>query len=289
MLYSMTGFGKASVHHQHKTYTIEIRSVNGRHLDVRFKLPNTLKSKELELRSMIAQHALRGKVDFNIVVNSEEGDEDYTLNLRLLKQYYKQLDIIRRELNTTDELIPAILKLPNVVKPNDEDVTGEEWQAVIKGTTEALESLKTFRKQEGDALYEDLRLRSINILTLLDKTGNHEEERQKKVRERLENNLKELVQNEVDQNRFEQELLYYLEKYDITEEKVRLEQHCNYFMDVLDGNDDSKGRKLNFISQEMGREINTLGAKANDASMQRLVVQMKDELEKIKEQVANVI
>ena len=289
MLLSMTGFGKSIVHYKHKTFHIELRSVNSRHLEIRFKLPNTYKNRELSMRSFISQRAIRGKLDCSIIVHSDQGDEEFALNSNLFKVYYNQLDELRKELGSTDELISAILKLPNVIEPNDAEATQEEWEVVQQGIEEAIDALSEFRRSEGQALQDELRVRAVQILKLVDEITEYEPGRADKVRERIRTSLKDIQETAIDENRFEQELIYYLEKYDITEEKVRLKQHCNYFMDVLDNGDEMKGRKLNFISQEIGREINTLGAKANDAKMQRLVVQMKDELEKIKEQVANVI
>ena len=289
MLLSMTGFGKAIVQYGFKTFHIEIKAVNGRHLDLRFKLPNTYKNRELELRSLILSHAVRGKIDFSLLVDSEEGDEEYALNEQLFKMYYRQLDKLKAELQSEADLFGAILRLPNVVKLNDTEVEEEEWQSVKEAAMEALESLKKYRLNEGDALYKDLRLRALNILTLLDEVEPYEEERLNTVKQRIDGNLKDFIQEQIDQNRFEQEVIYYLEKFDITEEKVRLRQHCTFFMDILDTNEEVKGKKLNFINQEMGREINTLGAKANHSMIQRIVVQMKDQLEKIKEQIANVV
>ncbi len=287
----MTGYGRVSRSFKDKTITAEIRSLNSKYTDIRLKLPQNYRDKEPEIRKMLSEHTDRGKVDFALDIKSLQGDEEYSLNTTLFKKYYQELNRLSRELNMAQsDLMQAILKLPNVVAPEEDYLDEEEWATVLETIQEALGKFRQFRLAEGGAIEEDMRIRIANIQQLLSQVDPHEKERVEKLRLRLYQNLEEyLGKDKIDENRFEQEILFYLEKMDITEEKVRLGQHCSYYLEELDKKTASKGRKLSFISQEMGREINTLGAKAYSSDIQRLVVTMKDELEKIKEQVANSV
>jgi uncharacterized protein (TIGR00255 family) len=254
-------------------------------------LPGDYKEKEVELRKLVTDHAERGKIDVIVDVQNADGAAVVSLNEGLFRGYHRELNRLAGELGIGQtDMLQAILRIPNVVASASGEVDEDEWAAVCETATRALEHFKNFRRQEGKALEADLRLRVANILLLLSEVTPFEKERFDRMRERLRNNMEEVFGKEnLDANRFEQEILYYLEKMDITEEKVRLEQHCKYFLEQVENPKQSAGRTLGFISQEMGREINTLGAKAYDADIQRLVVQMKDELEKIKEQLANVL
>jgi uncharacterized protein (TIGR00255 family) len=291
MLLSMTGYGRAHGNFGDKTIAVEVRALNSKMTDLKLRLPGDYKEKEVELRKLITDHAERGKIDVVVDVQNADGAAVVSLNEGLFRGYHRELKRLAGELgiNQTD-MLQAILRIPNVVAAAAGEVDEDEWQAICNTVTHALDHFKNFRRQEGRALEADLRLRVANILILLSEVAPFEKERFDRMRERLRNNLEEAAGKEsLDANRFEQEILYYLEKMDITEEKVRLEQHCKYFLEQMNNPNQSAGRSLGFISQEMGREINTLGAKAYDADIQRLVVQMKDELEKVKEQLANVL
>ena len=292
MLLSMTGYGRATRTFDDRSITIEVRALNSKMTDIRFKMPFNYKEKEIELRRILTDQAERGKIDVSINIKSLSGEDDFALNHELFKKYYKELLGLTKELNMpTDDLLPAILRLPNIVGTDEEGVADEEWEIAQQTLKEALLEFKSFRLTEGGAMEKDLHERITNILQLLKDIAPFESDRIVKLRQRLRQNLEEFLGKEnVDKNRFEQEVLFYLEKIDVTEEKVRLEQHCRYFSDTLnDKKSTSKGRTLNFISQEIGREINTLGSKAYSSEIQHLVVQMKDELEKIKELVANLV
>lgn len=291
MLLSMTGYGRAQGTFEDKTITIEIRALNSKLTDLKIRLPGDYKEKEIELRKMVTDHAERGKMDIIVDVQNADGAAAVSLNGALFKGYYRELSRLGQELGIPQgDMMQAILRIPNVVASAMSDLDESEWEAVCAIMTKALDHLRQFRRQEGRVLEADLRLRATNILLLLSEVGPFEQERSQRMKDRLRNNMEENFGKEnLDQNRFEQEILYYLEKMDMSEEKLRLEQHCKYFIEQLDNKQQSAGRTLNFVSQEIGREINTLGAKAYDADIQRIVVQMKDELEKIKEQIANVL
>lgn len=291
MLLSMTGYGRATGSFDEKTISVEVRALNSKMTDLKIRLPGEYKEKEVELRKIVNDHAERGKLDIIIDVQNADGAATVSLNEALFRGYHRELTRLTSELGMGQtDLLQAILRIPNVVASMSGEVNEEEWKTVCDTVGKALDNLRAFRGQEGQALETDLRLRVGNILLLLAQVPPFEQDRFQRMRERLRNNMDEAFGKEsLDTNRFEQEILYYLEKMDITEEKVRLEQHCRYFIEQVDNQQQSAGRTLNFISQEMGREINTLGAKAYDADIQRLVVQMKDELEKIKEQLANVL
>ncbi|MFT4759225.1 MAG: hypothetical protein ACI9XO_000198 [Paraglaciecola sp.] len=291
MLLSMTGFGRGTNSLGDKTITIEVRSLNSKFTDIRFKCPSTYREKEPVMRKRITTFAERGKLDVTIDVKSLTGDDDFGLNVPLYKKYYTELSKIHEEMGVpAGDLTQAILRIQNVVASPDSRMTKEEWEAVQKTLDDALAHFDTFRKSEGKAMEVDLRGRIANIGEALAKVDPHETGRIDKLKARLRQNLEDFLgKDNVDENRFEQEIIFYLEKIDINEEKQRLGQHLIYFIEQLDGKDTLKGRKLSFISQEMGREINTLGAKAYSSDIQKLVVFMKDELEKIKEQVANAV
>lgn len=291
MLLSMTGYGRATKSLGDKKITVEIRSLNSKFTDVRFRIPTNYREKENDMRRFISDRAKRGKMDVNIDVESTSGDSDFSLNTVLFKKYYAELSKIADELGEDKgDLMAAILRIPNVVGSGDESITDEEWAKLQETVHAALDNFISYRKDEGSVLEKDLRLRVLNIKNALDEVDPFETGRIDRLRTRLRQNLEEFLSKEnVDENRFEQEIIFYLEKIDITEEKVRLAQHCKYFLEQLDEKKDMKGRKLSFISQEMGREINTLGAKAYSSDIQKLVVSMKDDLEKIKEQVANAV
>lgn len=294
MLLSMTGFGRVSRTYQDKTVTVEVRALNSKQTDVRLKYPPSYRPLEHELRKLIVERAERGKMDALLEVSSEEGGGDAPINKALFRSYYKQLQELQQQLGVAqaDEagIIQGILRIPNVVGSNTEALTDEEYAFVRETVDQAMTQFTAFRRTEGAVMEADLRLRIKNISAALDEINPHEIERIDKLRQRLKQNLEEFLgKDNVDENRFEQEIIFYLEKIDITEEKVRLAQHLKYFVEQLDNDKTVKGRKLAFITQEIGREINTLGAKAYSSTIQRLVVQMKDELEKIKEQVANAV
>jgi len=291
MLLSMTGYGRSTQTYKDKSITVEVRSLNSKFTDLRIKLPQNYKEKEVGLRKMVLDKAERGKVDLNIDVKSSEGDDEYSLNPALFKKYYQELSKISDDIGMPpSDYMQAILRLPNVVQAGVDTIDEEEWGAVHNAVVEAVDNFIQFRKDEGAAMCKDLEYRVNNITSGLAIIDPHEKERIQKLRQRLQQNLDEYLGREnVDENRFEQEVIFYLEKIDITEEKIRLEQHCKYFLEQVHGKKIQKGRKLSFISQEMGREINTLGAKAYSSDIQKIVVGMKDDLEKIKEQVANIV
>lgn len=291
MLLSMTGYGRETTTYKDKTITVEIRSLNSKFTDVRLKIPQNFREKETELRRIITEALERGKIELTLEVKSHQGDDGYGLNQALFKKYYRELSKLADELDTPKgDIIQSILRLPNVVTTDEDEIEEEVWAAILKTLNAAIDKFNNFRLSEGKAMEEDMRSRVRNIQEAQSKLDPHEEERVTRLRQRLHQNLEDyLGKDKVDENRFEQEILFYLEKIDITEEKVRLGQHCLYFLEEMDKNYKQKGRKLSFITQEMGREINTLGAKAYSSEIQRLVVGMKDELEKIKEQVANSV
>ena len=285
MIQSMTGFGKHIVQLPSKKITIELKSLNSKSLDINARLPQIYREKELELRKMIAGALERGKVDFNLYVEITGEETTSEVNQGVVKNYMDQLaNIVKGD---DIKLLEMALRMPDTLKTDKDDIDDEEYKSIIEAMNEALSKIVEFRNEEGKVLEEDFVERLKNLNGLLEKVNTMDPERLGTVRERLEKAVADL-KVELDANRFEQELIYYLEKYDITEEKVRLANHLKYFESTLNS-DDSNGKKLGFISQEIGREINTIGSKANYAPMQQLVVQMKDELEKIKEQMLNVL
>jgi uncharacterized protein (TIGR00255 family) len=285
MIKSMTGFGKHSIQLPAKKITVELKSLNSKNLDINARLPQAYREKELELRKAISESLHRGKVDFTLTVEITGEETTTKVNHGVVKEYMQQLKEI---VDGNDvKLLEMALRMPDTLKTDGGDIDVSEFKGIHEALKSALEAMNKFRVAEGEVLERDFNLRLGNIGNLLDQVKNMDADRLATIREKLDKAVSEL-KVEVDANRFEQELIYYLEKYDITEEKVRLANHLDYFKSTLDSKD-SNGKKLGFISQEIGREINTIGSKANYAPMQQLVVQMKDELEKIKEQMLNVL
>ena len=286
----MTGYGRAEVPVGDKTLIIEIRSLNSKLGDLRIKTQLHLGQNELELRKLVLSEAKRGKIDVTIDLQKNGMGEQALPNVDMIKSYYKGLKDLAEELDVDDaSLYTTILKLPNIFMTENGELDEGTWKSMRDATMRALGNLRKFRQSEGAGLHADLETRVTSIRQLLAEIDPMEEDRQNALRQRLEQRIKELKKESVDKNRFEQEILYYLDKLDISEEKVRLGQHCSYFLEELNTDEPHKGKKLNFISQEIGREINTMGAKAQWSPIQRVVVQMKNELEKIKEQLANVL
>ncbi|WKX78116.1 YicC/YloC family endoribonuclease [Zobellia laminariae] len=285
MIQSMTGFGKYVVQLPTKKITVELKSLNSKSLDLNARMPSAYREKELELRKTIASSLMRGKVDFGLYLELTSGETSTEVNESAVKNYMKQLKNIAD--GDDIKLLDMALRMPDSLKTAREDIDETEYESIKLALTEALKEINTFRSEEGEVLERDFIERIQNLQSLLEQVKTMDPDRQSDVRERLNKAVSDL-KADVDANRFEQELIYYLEKYDITEEKVRLANHLDYFTSTLES-DDSNGKKLAFIAQEIGREINTIGSKANYAPMQQLVVQMKDELEKIKEQMLNVL
>ncbi|MBG50156.1 MAG: YicC family protein [Pseudozobellia sp.] len=285
MIQSMTGFGKHVIQLPTKKITVELKSLNSKSLDLNARMPSAYREKELELRKTIASSLSRGKVDFGLYVEFTGDETSAEVNELAVKNYMNQL----RSIAGGDELklLDMALRMPDALKTEREDIDEEEFGHIQTAVSEALKEINKFRTEEGEVLERDFLMRIENLQNLLKRVETMDPDRQKEVRERLNKAVSD-IKADVDANRFEQELIYYLEKYDITEEKVRLANHLKYFSETL-GTSDSNGKKLGFISQEIGREINTIGSKANYSPMQQLVVQMKDELEKIKEQMLNVL
>ncbi len=292
MIKSMTGYGRAERHTDQRKITVEIKSLNSKQLDLSARIPSIYREKEYEIRNTVGKALGRGKVDLFVSVENVGGAKTAggTINKELFKVYYAQLVELQRELgdrNGAEPLMTTVLRLPEVMQTETVAIGDEEWKALAEAVDEAVDNLNQFRLQEGAVLIGDLLKRIDTIQELAAQIVPLEGERIETVRTRLMDNLKALQVN-VDNNRFEQEIIYYLEKFDITEEKVRLKQHCDYFRTVA-GESEGVGRKLGFIAQEIGREINTTGSKANHAGIQKIVVRMKDELEKIKEQLLNLL
>jgi uncharacterized protein (TIGR00255 family) len=291
MIQSMTGFGKAECLFPDKKVTIEIKSLNSKQLDTYTRLPSLYKEKDMEIRQEIAEMLRRGKVECTIHYELSEDAPSGTINEHVVKDYYEQLYRISEELGleASLELLSAVMRLPDTIKTDKPELADDEWKMVRDALRRALGQVNDFRHREGEALYQDLQERVTMIRESMTAIESLEGDRVQRIRDRINNNLTEyLKKDDLDENRFEQELIYYIEKLDISEEKIRLAHHCDFFLQTLE-DPDPAGKKLGFISQEMGREINTLGSKANHAEIQRLVVNMKDELERIKEQVLNVL
>ena len=291
MIKSMTGYGIATFDAGNTKYTVEIKSLNSKFLELSLRLPKAFSDKEFQLRTECNKQIERGKVNLSINVEQSEANVKAAgIDTKLLKNYYSQLKTVSAELGEpANNLLQLALALPEVVKYEEETVTEEEWKIVEKTFQKALAAFQQFRMDEGNVLEQDVKHRIAIILKNLELVEKEDPKRVPVIRERLNQFLAEAVGREIiDQNRLEQELIYYIDKLDITEEKIRLKTHCDYFIETLKSAD-ANGKKLGFISQEIGREINTLGSKANDASIQKLVVGMKEELEKIKEQLLNVL
>jgi uncharacterized protein (TIGR00255 family) len=282
----MTGFGKASLQLPTKKITVELKSLNSKGLDLNTRMPSVYREMELGLRNQISQRLERGKIDFSLYIEVTGEETSSKINVPIVKAYINQMKEVIPNADET-ELMKMAVRMPDALKTEREEIDENEWKQIQSVIDAALDSIATFRKDEGVSLEKEFLLRIGNILSLMNEAVAYDAERVDTVKTRLRTALDELQVN-VDENRFEQELIFYLEKYDITEEKVRLENHLNYFIETLAGTE-ANGRKLGFITQEMGREINTMGSKSNHSEMQKLVVMMKDELEKIKEQVLNVL
>lgn len=291
MLLSMTGFGKAVVEIPNKKITVEIKSLNSKQLDVSARVPAAYREKELEMRNRIARRLERGKVDLCVHVETVVSDTPATLNIALMAQYKKQIEAMSQELAIPlpSDWYSVLLRMPEVMKAeNSTSLSDEEGDALLKAVDEAIEGLMQFRREEGKKLEEFFTQRIDNIRARLSEVPQYEGERVAKIRARIEDGLAKIKEVDYDKSRLEQEMIYYIEKLDVNEEKQRLTQHLNYFIETMNDTH-GQGKKLGFISQEMGREINTLGSKSNHAEMQKIVVRMKDELEQIKEQVLNVM
>lgn len=286
MIQSMTGFGKASLQLPTKKITVEIKSLNSKGLDLNTRMPSVFREMELGLRNQISQRLERGKVDFSLYIEVTGEETTSKINVPIVKGYINQMKAVIPNADET-ELMKMAVRMPDALKTERDEIDENEWKQIQTVIDEALENIANFRKDEGASLEKEFQLRIANIEKLMNEAVSYDAERIETVKTRLRTALDELKIN-VDENRFEQELIFYLEKYDITEEKVRLGNHLNYFLETLNGTE-ANGRKLGFITQEMGREINTMGSKSNHTEMQKLVVMMKDELEKIKEQVLNVL
>lgn len=285
MIQSMTGYGKEIIQLPSKTITIEIKSLNSKSLDLNMRVPSSYREKELEIRDLLAKSLQRGKVDFSLNLEVTGSETSSQLNETVVKKYIGQLaNVVNGD---PVELLKMAVRMPDALKTEGEEIDDKEYKTIIEGIDKALKAINKYRTDEGRVLEKDFKNRSKTISKLLDEVMVLDPERISSVKDRLRKALAELKEK-VDENRFEQELIYYLEKYDITEEKVRLKNHLDYFEESLNSSD-SNGKKLGFITQEIGREINTIGSKANYAPMQQIVVQMKDELEKIKEQALNVL
>lgn len=290
MILSMTGFGKAQREFESKTITVEVKSLNSRNADIKLRLPNHYREKELVIRNTLVKALDRGKIDFSLSVHDQEGTVHATINKARFLAYFSELKGLAEQTHTTqDDLFGLALKMPEVIESNEEELNEKEWEQALEVIHVALKNLSEFRAREGRELEDDFNDRNQAILTALEKVEQLAPERAQSVETRLQGKLEELkTLDGADRQRMQQEIVYYLEKYDINEEIVRLKSHCSHFSDTVK-EPNSQGKKLGFISQEMGREINTIGSKANHAEIQQLVVSMKDELEKIKEQVLNIL
>ena len=301
MIYSMTGYGKSESQTsvENKKLIIELRSLNSKSIDLNVRIAQQLRSKELEIRTLIGQRLERGKIDLSIyyqdAVQGETAATYTPINRDAFAYYYKELVALQQELGweNNQDIVSTIMRMPDVTKVQDSyDISDEDWSIVLQGLEDAIAQFNAFRKQEGASLYEMFCEKLDAIATLLAEVEPYEQSRVDKIKARIEANLEQLSassQQTIDRNRLEQEMIFYLEKLDITEEKVRLTNHLRYFRDTMETEGTGVGKKLGFIAQEMGREINTLGSKSNQSEMQIIVVQMKDILEQIKEQVLNVL
>ena len=292
MIKSMTGFGKTEFEVGNKKITLEIKSLNSKQLDINTRIPAMYREKDIEIRRLISEMLTRGKVDFALYLDNLGTESTSRINAAIVKDYYSQLTTIHKELGLeiNETIMDSIMRLPETVKMVYDELDESEWLVVRENLVKSLEELNRFRDQEGLALKTDIETNIANILDLLKQVEPFENQRMENVKTKIMDSLDALQLNgNLDKNRFEQELIYYMEKLDINEEKVRLANHCSYFTETMMDETEPSGRKLGFIAQEIGREINTLGSKANESNLQRIVVQMKDNLEKIKEQVLNVL
>ena len=288
----MTGYGKAEIEFADKKITAEIKSLNSKQMDLSARLPYSYRSKEIELRNIVAQKLLRGKVDFNINVEQQgQTTLSQQINTEILLDYHRQICQISEQsgIPLPHNWFETLLRMPDVLKTTPTEADEQEINAVVNVLNQAIDNLITFRKQEGASLHKMFVQKVERIGSLLEEVEKYEKERVEKIRSRIEENLQTLAEKvEIDRNRLEQEMIFYIEKLDVNEEKVRLRNHLRYFIETMES-EEGPGKKLGFIAQEMGREINTLGSKSNHSEMQKIVVMMKDELEQIKEQVLNVL
>lgn len=290
MLRSMTGYGKAECELSQKKVTIEIKSLNSKQMDLNTRISLVFREKDLEIRRELSDKLVRGKVDFILYTESLGEDAATKINAGIVKSYFRQLEQLSSDLNIplNDNILQTILALPEVVKNEREELNDQEWKTILIKIGEAIQSLDGFRIQEGAILKQDLVFNVHAITALLSEVDQYEEERVTRIKDKIYEGLKDISIEQINENRLEQEMIFYLEKMDVNEEKVRLLNHCNYFLETLEL-PEPVGKKLGFIAQEIGREVNTLGSKANHLEMQKLVIQMKDSLEKIKEQLLNVL
>ena len=286
MIQSMTGFGKASLQLASKKITVEIKSLNSKGLDLNTRMPSVFREMELGLRNQLSLGLERGKIDFSLYVEVTGEETSSKINIAIVKAYINQMKAVLPNADET-ELMKMAVRMPDVLKTEREEIDENEWKQIQTVIDEALQNIQGFRRDEGVSLEKEFLHRIANIIRLMSEALAFDKERVETIKTRLRTAIDD-IKVTVDENRFEQELIFYLEKYDITEEKVRLENHLNYFIETIAGTE-ANGRKLGFITQEMGREINTMGSKSNHTEMQKIVVMMKDELEKIKEQVLNVL
>lgn len=292
MIQSMTGYGRGSASYNDMTVLSEIRSLNSKITDLRIKLPVNLGEKEIDLRNLVLQRTQQGKIEMTISFEGDLGLDDIDYDRALIRKHFLQLSSIANELGVgPDQILHEVLKLPNILKSGaTSEMDHSLWNAILDAVNKSIDQLILFREHEGRSLYNDLHQSATAIHDMCNQIEAHDQERMAYVRNRMKQKLDEFMNgDQVDANRFEQEVIYYLDRLDINEEKVRLQQHCTFFMETLKGDMEMKSKQLNFISQELGREINTLGAKAQWSPLQHLVVGMKNELEKIKEQLANIV
>lgn len=286
----MTGFGKVTAELPSKKVTVEIKALNSKQLDLSTRIPSIYKDKEMELRSLLLQSLERGKVEFTIYIEYIGKNTPTQINLSAVENYYNQIKDIAEKLGIAvpSDWFQTLLRMPDAIKSETVEPDETEWEVVYEAVKDAIKQLCDFRIQEGAMLQKLFEQKIANITALLDQVSEYEGERLEKIKTRIMDNLQKIAGQDYDKNRFEQEMIYYIEKLDVNEEKNRLDNHLKYFLSTMD-NGHGQGKKLGFIAQEMGREINTLGSKSNHAEMQKIVVQMKDELEQIKEQVLNVL
>ena len=302
MIQSMTGYGKAEINLANAHFTIEVRSLNSKQLDINIKMPSVYRDRQIGLRKQLSEKLQRGKIELSIWKERTESSSQYNINTEVVKDYHRQILKLKEDLNlkssfwsTTfyelglknNDIIPVLLKMPDALVKGPEKADENEWDVVQKGVDTAITDLLKFRLDEGGKLEEDIQLRINKIMELLNKISPFEKARIEKVKQKLSEKLAEIDTKNIDEARLEQELIYYLEKQDITEEKVRLDAHLKYFKESMNV-ESPNGKKLGFITQEIGREVNTIGSKSSDVNMQKIVIQMKDELEKIKEQLLNI-
>jgi len=285
----MTGYGKAELNLTNANFTIEVRSLNSKQIDANVKMSSIYRDKEIGLRKLLSEKLQRGKIELSIWRESSDSSAKYTLNTQLIKEYFSQIQEVTRSLSiNTSDIMPSLLKMPEVLVKGEEKPEDNEWEEIAKGIDIAISNILQFRLDEGEKLEADITARINKLSALLVDINPFAKARIEKVKKSLADKLAEIDTKNIDENRFEQELIYYLEKQDITEEQVRLDAHLSYFIETMKA-EAPNGKKLGFIGQEIGREINTIGSKSSDAEMQKIVVQMKDELEKIKEQLLNIL